>query len=344
MNYVYDKLSPELKEIIWQINIHPRDIGILGFPNSFWSEVLEVYAEITFHEPQNAEEVLNQVIWYNSHMRIGNAPIKVNKELIDRDIIFVHDLVKENGLLMSYAEVTAKVGREILSWIWYSSLITAIPRYWKILLKDPTEELIAPKRIHYHDIIRQPKCSSFIYNYIIENKYEANMYKYMEGWNVRLNTNIDLESFLKLFVQLYKITDITKLRNFQYRLLLNKIFVNETLFKWKIVKSEECELCKRHKQSITHLLYSCPQIIKIWQFVQKLTGVNKFTAIEIIFNNTSSKINNLLILCVKDHIFQQKCLGQIPTVNSLKSEFKFVYSFNRKMASKNNRLKAFNKM
>ena len=56
--------------------------------------------------------------------------------------------------------------------------------------------------------------------------------------------------------------DNVKLRNFQYRLLLNKIFVNDTLCKWKIKANDTCEICNRDKQTIVHLLTHCQNATK----------------------------------------------------------------------------------
>ena len=61
------------------------------------------------------------------------------------------------------------------------------------------------------------------------------------SWAWKIN-NLEYNEYELAFTSLYKITNNTKLRNFQYRLLLNHIPVNDMLYKWKIENSE-CNSC-----------------------------------------------------------------------------------------------------
>ena len=44
----------------------------------------------------------------------------------------------------------------------------------------------------------------------------------------------EYEEFVKAFQDLYRITDVVKLRDFQFRLLNNAIFTNNRLYHWKL--------------------------------------------------------------------------------------------------------------
>ena len=59
---------------------------------------------------------------------------------------------------------------------------------------------------------------------------------------------------------LYKITGTTKLRDFQYRLLLGKTYTNDTLCKWKLTLTDGCERCKSKPQTVRHQFWECPVI------------------------------------------------------------------------------------
>ena len=90
------------------------------------------------------------------------------------------------------------------------------------------------------------------------------MHRCSTKWfDMQNNPNFSLEDDDVLFGNILNITDIVKLRDFQNRLLLNKIFTNDTLQKRKIVQSGKCEFCSE-KQTITHLLYRCVASKKLW--------------------------------------------------------------------------------
>ena len=70
----------------------------------------------------------------------------------------------------------------------------------------------------------------------------------------------------KKFTQLaFNVTLDTNLRVFQYKLLNRIIFMNDKLFKFKLVDSPSCTFCKTNEESLEHLLFFC----KITEFFWK---------------------------------------------------------------------------
>ena len=49
----------------------------------------------------------------------------------------------------------------------------------------------------------------------------------------------------------------SSLRSFQYKILNNILYLNEKLFKFKIVDSPLCSLCKTENESMLHLFCEC---------------------------------------------------------------------------------------
>ena len=82
---------------------------------------------------------------------------------------------------------------------------------------------------------------------------------------------VDVDYYRKFFTRIYRITDIVKLRNFQYRLMLNKIFTNDILCKWNITATSVCDMCDSGDvQGIHHLLMTCDYAQKVWVFVKTI--------------------------------------------------------------------------
>ena len=137
--------------------------------------------------------------------------------------------------------------------------------------------------------------------------------------------------FTNCFMKLYKITNSTKLRDFQYRLLHKKIPSNRELHKWGVKKNDRCELCSE-QDSIQHLLYYCDHVIDIWQ--QWIAEVHDNFNIKIdltfemivlnTFTNRPGSLINLMGLVLKQLIFRYKCLGKKISYRIFKHELEFI--------------------
>ena len=53
-------------------------------------------------------------------------------------------------------------------------------------------------------------------------------------------TQFSIKIFEQSFQNMYKITNVVKLRDFQYRLLHKRVPSKKELFRWKIKKSYQC--------------------------------------------------------------------------------------------------------
>ena len=60
-----------LKSNIWRCNLAPQDARKLKFTNSFWKDVLVAWCEYNYYQEKRVE---NQVLWYNSQVRIQGKP------------------------------------------------------------------------------------------------------------------------------------------------------------------------------------------------------------------------------------------------------------------------------
>ena len=132
------------------------------------------------------------------------------------------------------------------------------------------------------------------------------------------------------FRNIYLTTKTTKLRSFQYRLLLSKIYCNDILYKWKLVSSESCEYCKADNQTTQHLLCQCKFAKNIWDWVAlELKEVECLTWNNYIFCNLvhpkPRHIVNKIVLITKYFIYCNKCLGKQFSKNQLVSEICMTY-------------------
>ena len=170
-------------------------------------------------------------------------------------------------------------------------------------------------------------------------------------WSNKLN-HFDIGIHLRTFKDLYSVTNVTKLRNFQYRLLHNKIFCNNVLYHWKKVPSQYCEFCndRTNKQDAIHLLYLCKNSRNIWEKISvemhKKSIDFELNEMNVIYNRTHPKpthVANFITLLTKFVIFRCKCKKVRPNFNHVYNEIKLYYNIELHIALKNNKLAKFKK-
>ena len=140
----------------------------------------------------------------------------------------------------------------------------------------------------------------------------------MQKFNEKVELSVN--GFKPAFSNYTKCMNITKYRDFQYRLLVNAIHANDRLYYWKKVTSKLCEFCEKGKQTIMHLMSECNQIKQVWnefkQFINQhvcYKGSITLTTKTIILNSVHpdpKNVINFLVLVTKQYIYAQKCLGQ----------------------------------
>ena len=82
---------------------------------------------------------------------------------------------------------------------------------------------------------------------------ETILTKYFDRWE---NSALWYDGFKRYkiaFQNMYKITYSTKLRDFQYRLLLNKIITNTKLHAWALADDDLCTFCGGKSETVEHL-------------------------------------------------------------------------------------------
>ena len=254
----------ELREDIWRCSISPQDVESLSLKNNFWKDVLQAWSKYNYFK-NNREEV--QLIWYNSKIKI-KGKIFFWKDAYSKGLRYIHQLF-ENKEFKSHELIHQQYG---LTCMRYNSLKEAIPKEWKLFFRDN------------HLLRFSPQMPSLYDNMLLCTNFSKNYYKYMEedvmllhnkylGWRKEVSDFTEsLIDFGKEFNKIYKTTNITKYRDFQYRLLQRGLITNIHLFKWKIRESDLCTFCQYDRESVTHLMFYCPQVNVLWKQVFKMMG------------------------------------------------------------------------
>ncbi len=79
--------------------------------------------------PKNLIQILNQSLWLNENFKINNAYL-YNKQFIDKGILYIKDILYDNGNFLNHIELTSKY-KLITAFIECLQLKSCIPREWK---------------------------------------------------------------------------------------------------------------------------------------------------------------------------------------------------------------------
>ena len=121
---IYD-MCQGLRERVWTANLNKRDVKEDGF----WGDVLRAWCEYHYDsEPEGKP----QMLWKNSHIRIGDKPIYWS-DADQKGLQYVSDLIKNKNVI-SAPEAQSEYGLDIMR---YNSLISAIPKGFLLHAREP---------------------------------------------------------------------------------------------------------------------------------------------------------------------------------------------------------------
>ena len=133
------------------------------------------------------------------------------------------------------------------------------------------------------------------------------------------NFTDSLYDYGRMHLDIFRVTNVPKFRNFQYRLLQRAIITNTNLFKWGLVPSNLCSFCQLEEENIVHLLFQCQEVQYIWNKFQNYLqqryniqnislGIQERFANRII--NNPNHFANFMCLIVKQYIYRTRCLKE----------------------------------
>ena len=169
-----------------------------------------------------------------------------------------------------------------------------------------------------------------------------------QKWEQKLNCEFSQEFMVKQFTSISRMTNVPKLRSFQYRLLHNAIVLNMHMYRWKLREDNLCSFCGSCKETIEHVMWKCDKVFPIWcqisewfreRYAQKAIDISCISSI--IFLQPGIKmghVNNLLVLITKQYIYKCRCQQKMLNLAELKSEIKLFEATEKYIAKKNGKL------
>ena len=247
----------ERLDIFLNSNFDPDSIH-----SNFYSEVLKAWKEVKYNKTQSATDILNQIIWYNSSLKFGKSKI-VFEEMVNKGIIKLHQLCKENGSLRTYQELCNEYELNRNLYLQYMGLCHAIPAVWKHKIR--ANQIL--KNFPDCPILHQGEIKSLLdidnkslYALSIEKKIDVS--KACKTFSEKYD--VSKEEWKLIYANPHKLGITNKIKETQYKIVHNYLATNSKLCKMGKIDSERCNFCFMYQQDLEHLIISCNIIKNFW--------------------------------------------------------------------------------
>ena len=138
--------------------------------NKFWKDVLISYSKfIEVNKPKTIHDFLQCPIFYNKNITVDNKYV-FNKNWDDKNILFINDLVTQNGNLYSLQEFE-EIYNTKTNFLTYHNLITAINKYRNKISDDRWKKVAILPGIPYNvePLISSKKGCKIMYTILNSN-------------------------------------------------------------------------------------------------------------------------------------------------------------------------------
>ena len=225
--FAFQALCPIMRETFFQCNIGQKDITI--FKKSFWQDVLKCWASFNFcHEVKTVKEILDQIIWYNSPIRIDDK-IFLFKDACKSGLMYIAQIFDvTNGTIIDTNILTQMFELTLMQ---CNAIISAIPQDWNRKVHSLCQQGIdlgTRNQSNAEQIIVNKKSVSFIYKAI--NQSDKVIIVVYNKWKEVTGLCIEFDQLVTAFRSISKTSIMTKYHSFQYRFLHKAIVLNGKLY------------------------------------------------------------------------------------------------------------------
>jgi hypothetical protein len=296
--YITDKIGPKI-EYVARCNIKYEDLPFKLPEHNMWNEVWRTWCKENFHNPELLDQILNQSIWWNSHIRINGKPL-YKKKWDEAGIKWLHNLITENETgkrWKTIKEIRAEFQITIET-MDYNSIKSAVPREWKLRIRTEEEEEDKEDYKLIDQLIDNKRPTKYMYEEMVKGKRETPM-KAMDKWRRDLKSNTENRRILKEHTNNHWCTLNNKIRSFNFNYLNRNIPYNKRLMDMKLRENAECKSCGG-TETLIHMYWYCKKKFNLWTHLSDL------------HTNLTGKIieltkNNCLLGISSDPLKNNKC-------------------------------------
>ena len=159
----YYVMNNPMGDLIWQVQLKVSDIKLVFGEENFWTDVLKAWCSLVYKTPSSKEQVREQVIWWNSSIKIDSKLVYYPK-WAEKGIIKIDHLLNEKDEFLTLNQFNRKYNVDF-PFTMYGGIISAIPDMWKQLLKSNANAAFE-NRLHE---LKNKKVSNTVYKSLCFN-------------------------------------------------------------------------------------------------------------------------------------------------------------------------------
>ena len=226
--------------------------------NNFWKDVFGAWVE---YKKEVCETIDPRTfsIWDSYYIKNNNL-IKRSQEFQDNGIKHLNDLISPSGGLFGYEDFFRTFNLQI-NFVDFYSLLHSIPTKWKGQLQERLDTSFVHQDI-LEQLLKMNKVCQETYKHMLHKNSRQRSHE--TKWGQIFQCPPDMLPWRKYYSLNFNCTIDSKMRAFQYRLLLRIIPTNKYLKVCDIIDDDRCYFCHSEIETIEHLFFLCPLVKELW--------------------------------------------------------------------------------
>ena len=339
-----NKLNKYGGKLILECNLTNQDISHLFKNDKFLQAIIQSWNSI--YKIETKENVKDEILWNNRHIKTGlytifyegwyNKGIKQLQQLYDFRFC----------RFFTFEELCELYSIPVTDNLKYNQLISCIPKEWKIKLQSENTNM--PYVQSFSETFLKSKYPVKFLNKHQTKSEPLQEIKSEHKWNIvfedeNLNWN-------QIYTMSLKCTIDQKLRNFQYKFLMQIVRTNDFLLKCNLVQSNLCDFCNMNIETVKHLFWECVFTQHFWnELANVLNAQNLNISITfrtmtfgVIKSNYKQYMINHVILSAKYFIYICKLQKTLPIIYHFKRYLKNEIELEKQIALNHNKIESHN--
>ena len=338
-----------LQKNVLKCNLCKDDLDIYIKRHTF-SIVYEIFYylyDINYCKWDASTQFYDQIIWLNSCIKVNRKPI-FNTKCIENGVLRISDLMIDNILFITYDEFVRLYGN-IINYLEFNSMISAIKCGIKVA-KSTRMDANCQMSMDTNHVMNAAKPQRIVYKYIcdVKDTVDSPLPNLSTKWHNIIHGTVDEIELSNQFKDIQRTTISMKLRNFIYKYLHLKLFLNPLLLTMHIKNTELCTFCNYHVETVDHLFYHCQCSMELWASIKKFL-YDKFSFhlnvdhVNVIFpSSTFPRAIRTLLYVSLYYIYNCRLRNSIPNKIVIIREFYKLESLEFEIAKNNKKLHIHN--
>ena len=178
------------------------------------------------------------------------------------------------------------------------------------------------------------KGTKIFYELLVERANIKNLEDYQRKWSNVLSKELSHAEWKKIFTICFNLIKDNDLVWLQYRIIHKILGTRSLLFKMSKTETNLCRNCGLSEETIEHLFFHCAKVkeflLNVDRWIEPLTGITcRFTIQEVLLGiiqvSNHSDALNILLLLIKDYIFQVTLKGSSLNITAYSHKLHQIY-------------------